>query len=159
MQKYWGFLICLMLVSCDFFTSQKEAKDEILKRERKEINWNDVDKYPLFDKCDETAPRDQQRLCFQETFTLHFLKTLQQKHLVVHKNLNDTIRVELLIGKEGNVTILNIKKNKKVAKEIPEIDTLIAYSVETLPKVYPALKRNIPVNIKIQFPIILKVEE
>ncbi|EIJ38317.1 hypothetical protein [Galbibacter orientalis] len=158
MQKFGVILFCLLMVSCELFTSEKKAKEEIIKRERQSINWNDVDQYPLFENCDETAHRNEQRQCFQETFTQHFLATLSASHLVTHKNLNDTINVQLLIGKEGNVSILQIKKNKKVAKEIPEIDTLIASSVETLPRVYPALKRNIPVNIKIQLPIILKVE-
>ncbi|MCF8713601.1 hypothetical protein JM658_02080 [Joostella atrarenae] len=158
MQKFGVILFCLLLVSCELFTSEKEAKEEIIKRERQSINWNDVDQYPLFENCDETDDRNTQRICFQETFTNHFLATLTNNHLVTHKNLNDTINVQLLIGKEGNVTILQIKKNKRVSKEIPEIDTLIAHTVETLPRVYPALKRNIPVNMKIQLPIILKVE-
>ncbi|MCX2678776.1 hypothetical protein OOZ15_02380 [Galbibacter sp. EGI 63066] len=158
MQKFGAFLFCLLFISCEFFTSPKEAKEQILKRERQSINWNDVDQYPLFETCDETAEREVQYQCFQETFTAHFYKTLAQEQLVVHKTLNDTIKVQLLIGKEGHVSILQIKKNKKVAKEIPQIDTLIAHSVKTMPKVYPALKRNIPVNMKIQLPIILTVE-
>ncbi|MEL4306992.1 hypothetical protein [Joostella sp. CR20] len=158
MQKFGVIIFCLFLVSCELFTSDEKAKQEILEKERQSINWNDVDQYPLFENCDETASRDLQRSCFQETFTQHFLATLSKNQLVTHKNLNDTINVQLLIGKEGNVTILQIKKNKNIANEIPEIDTLIANSVETLPRVYPALKRDIPVNIKIQLPIILKVE-
>ncbi|QLE01110.1 hypothetical protein HX109_05850 [Galbibacter sp. BG1] len=158
MQKVGVILFCLLLVSCELFTSKKETKEDIIERERQSINWNDVDQYPLFETCDETAPRNEQIACFQETFTAHFLATLSNKHLVSHKNLNDTVNVQLLIGKEGHITILQIKKNKNIAKEIPEIDTLIANSVETLPRVYPALKRNIPVNMKIQLPIIIKVE-
>ncbi|MCM5662261.1 hypothetical protein [Galbibacter mesophilus] len=158
MRKIGVILCCFLLVSCEFFTSKKETKEAIVERERKSINWNDVDQYPLFETCDETASRNEQIACFQETFTAHFLATLADNHLVSHTHLHDTINVHLLIGKEGHVTILQIKKNKKVAKEIPEIDTLIANSVETLPRVYPALKRNIPVNMKIQLPIIIKVE-
>lgn len=156
MKKFGVLFCCLLLVSCNWMTSKKEVKETLIQKELESINWNDVDRYPLFEHCDETMSREQQKLCFQNGFNEHFLKSLQQQPLIVHENLNDTLRIQLLIGTKGEVSILQIKKSKKIAEQIPEIDTLIAYSVETLPKVYPALKRNIPVNMKIQMPIILK---
>ena len=156
MKRFGVLFCCLLLISCNWLTSKKEVKEELIQKELKAINWNDVDRYPLFENCDETSSREQQKRCFQNGFNQHFLKSLQQQALVVHENLNDTLRIQLLIGKGGEVTILQIKKSKKIAEQIPEIDTLIAHSVETLPKVYPALKRDIPVNMKIQMPIILK---
>lgn len=156
MKKFGVLFCCLLLVSCNWMTSKKEVKETLIQKELESINWNDVDRYPLFEHCDETMSREQQKLCFQNGFNEHFLKSLQQQPLIVHENLNDTLRIQLLIGTNGEVSILQIKKSKKIAEQIPEIDTLIAYSVETLPKVYPALKRNIPVNMKIQLPIILK---
>ena len=155
--KRLGVLFCgLLFISCNWLISKKEVKEELIQKELETINWNDVDKYPLFENCDETLSREQQKQCFENGFNQHFLNSLQLQPLVVHENLNDTIKVQLLIGKDGEVSILQIKKSKKIAQQIPEIDTLIAHSVETLPKVYPALKRNIPVNMKIQLPIILK---
>lgn len=156
MKRFGVLFCCLFLVSCNWLTSKKEVKESLIQKELETINWNDVDRYPLFENCDETMSREQQKLCFENGFNQHFLKSLQQQPLIVHRNLNDTLKVLLLIGKKGEVTILQINKSKKIAEQIPEIDTLIAYTVETLPKVYPALKRNIPVNMKIQMPIILK---
>ncbi len=156
MKRFGVLFCCLLFISCNWLASKKEVRETIVQEELKTINWNDVDRYPLFENCDETLPRIQQKICFQNGFKQHFLETLQEQKLIVHQNLNDTLKVHLLIGKQGNVSLLQIKKTKTIAQQIPEIDTLIAYSVETLPKVYPALKRNIPVNMKIQMPIILK---
>src|SRR5690606_12662863 len=156
MKSFGVLFCCLLFISCNWLVSRKEVKEDLIQKELDAINWNDVDRYPLFEDCDETLSREQQKHCFQNGFNKHFLNSLQLETLVVHQNLNDTIKVHLLIGKQGDVTILQIKKSKDIAQQIPEIDTLIAHSVETLPKVYPALKRNIPVNMKIQLPIILK---
>jgi len=156
MKRFGVLFCCLLLVSCNWLTSKNEVKENLIQKELDAINWNDVDRYPLFEDCDETLSREEQKRCFQNGFNQHFLKSLQQQPLVVHQNLNDTLKVQLLIGKDGEVSILQIKKSKRIAEQIPEIDTLIAHSVETLPKVYPALKRDIPVNMKIQMPIILK---
>src|SRR5699024_9289668 len=156
MKRFGVLFCCLIMVSCNWLSSKKQVRENLIQKELETINWNDVDRYPLFEHCDETNSREEQKLCFQNGFNAHFLKSLQNQALIVHKNLNDTLKIQLLIGKNGDVSILQIKKSKKIAKQIPEIDTLIAYTVETLPKVYPALKRNIPVNMKIQMPIILK---
>jgi len=157
MRNFGFFLFCILLVSCEYFGFKESNKNDIVKREMKSINWNDVDKYPLFGNCDETASKAVQKECFQTTLTKYLLNSLSQNSIEVRENIKDTVYVHLLISNEGLVTILKIEKSDKVAEQIPQLNRYIATSIQRLPTVYPALKRNIPVSTKFKLPIVLKV--
>ena len=146
-----------LLVSCDYFNSKKVSPEEIVREEMKSINWNDVDRYPLFESCDETASREEQKMCFQEEFVKHFYKTLNNHQLVVRRNLQDTVKVQLLIDNQGTISIVSIEKSEITEDLLPALDGLMELTVSRLPKVYPALKRDIPVNTRVVMPVVLKV--
>ena len=153
-----GLFLCMcLLVSCDFINTKKVSPEDIVREEMKSINWNDVDRYPLFESCDETAPREQQKLCFQEEFVGHFYKTLSNHQLVVRRNLRDTVKVHLLIDNKGEISIVSIDKSKTTEELLPALDGLMELTVSRLPKVYPALKRDIPVSTRVVMPVVLKV--
>lgn len=123
-----------------------------------EIDWNQVDQYPLFDTCDETASKEKQRQCFEENILLHFSMTLQDYEFVLNKDVNDTLLVDFIMDKEGLVSVLNIQKDNEIDQQMPEFDGIIIQSLKSLPKVEPALKRGIPVNAKFRIPIVLNTK-
>ena len=157
MRNFGFFLFCLLFISCEYFGFKESNKEDIIEREMKSINWNDVDKYPLFDNCDETASKTVQKECFQITLTKYVLNSLSQNSIEVRENMNDTVYVHLLISNEGLVSILKIEKSDKVTEQIPQLNRYIATSIQSLPTIHPALKRNIPVSTKFKIPIVLKV--
>ncbi len=157
MRNFTIFFLFLLIVSCEYMGLQKLNKEELVEKEMKSINWNDVDKYPLFDNCDETASKKSQKKCFQNTLTNHIISSLLENQIQVNENINDTVQVQLLISNEGKISILKIEKNNFVTDQIPGINRYIANSIQSLPKIYPALKRNIPVSTKFNLPIILQV--
>ncbi|UNY99426.1 hypothetical protein MQE36_03565 [Zhouia spongiae] len=124
----------------------------------KNINWNEVDQYPLFEACDETADKESQKKCFQLTFIEQVFTTLKNNHIVVHKSMNDTVMVQILVSNTGQISIDSIEKTPEITRQIPQLDSLLQQSIEKLPKLYPALKRDIPVGTKIKLPIVLKVD-
>lgn len=158
MQKISAVLCCILLVSCELLGDRMPRKEQLVKEEMESINWNDVDRYPLFDGCDETKDKEIQKRCFKTTFISHLLDTLQKQEMVVHKALHDTVHVQLLIDQQGVLSILSIKKSEQVQKQIPQLDSIITRSLTTLPTLYPALKRDIPVATKLNLPIVLKVD-
>src|SRR5690606_37313532 len=157
MRNFVFFLFCTLFISCEYFGFKESNKKDIIEREMKSINWNDVDKYPLFDNCDETSTKADQKECFQTTITKYILNSLSQNAIEVRETINDTVHVHLLISNEGMVTILKIEKSDKVDEQKPHLNRYIATSIQSLPVIYPALKRNIPVSTKFKLPIILKV--
>jgi len=149
-------LFCLSLLSsCDLFTSTEVKTQKLVEKELQAINWNDVDQYPLFDDCDETASKSSQKECFENTLLLHFSMTLQEFEFILDKDVEEAVYVDFLVDKVGKISVLNIDKNSIIQEQIPEFDGIISRSLKSLPPVGPALKRGIPVNAKFRIPIVL----
>ncbi len=146
--------ICLF-TSCDWFTSKEEKTQELVQEEMQNINFNEVDRYPLFANCDEMVSKPAQKLCFEETLLMHFSKTLQDFDFVLETEINDTIYVDFMMDKTGAITVLGIEKNMSIDDEMPEFNGVISQSLKSMPKIEPALKRGIPVNAKFRIPIVL----
>lgn len=158
MRRLCAFFCFSLLFSCELLGPGKPDKEQLMEQEMKNINWNEVDRYPLFDNCSETADKELQKNCFQDTFVSHLMDTLQEHQIVVHKMMNDTVNVQLLIGSDGTISVVSIEKSQNVQKQIPQLDSLLEVSLHTLPKLYPALKRNIPVATRMKLPVVLKAE-
>ena len=150
-RKLFIFIVYTLFSSCDLVLSNR---NETVTAE--EINWNTIDQYPLFGHCDETASKTIQLQCFEETFGNHFNDILLAETFSVKHSINDTIRVEVLISQTGAVTLLNIHKQPITTQQIPHIDSLIATCIKTLPTIYPATKRTVPIKVKMVLPIIVK---
>ena len=146
--------ICLF-TSCDWFTSKEEKTQELVQEEMQNINFNEVDRYPLFANCDEMVSKSAQKICFEKTLLMHFSKTLQDFDFVIETEINDTIYVDFMMDKAGAITVLGIEKNNNIDDEMPEFNGIIIQSLKSMPKIEPALKRGIPVNAKFRIPIVL----
>ena len=143
------------MTSCDWFDSKEARTQKLVEEELQEIDWNDVDQYPLFNDCDETAGKAEQRECFQNTLLLHFSMALQDFEFVANSDMDDSIYVDFLVDREGAIAILDIGNTGEIKEQLPDFDTIITQSLKSLPKIDPALKRGIPVNVKLRIPIVL----
>lgn len=150
------FVIFLLLVSCDWFESTDTKTQKLVDREIQQINWNDVDQYPLFDNCDETTSKAEQKACFETTLLTHFSMTIQDFEFELNEEVNDTLYVYFLMDNAGAISVLDIDKNDGIEAQIPEFSGIIAQSLKSLPKVAPALKRGIPVAAKFRIPLIVR---
>ncbi len=148
------FFLCL-LTGCNWSASREEKTQELVSLEIQSIDWEDVDKYPLFDDCDETVSKQEQKKCFMETLLLHFSMTLQESELVLHEEIKDTIFVDFMMEETGSIRLMNIYNDEEVSSQIPEFTDQIKKSLSGLPKIEPALKRGIPVKAKFRIPIVL----
>lgn len=146
--------LCLM-VSCDWFSSREANTRKLVDKELSGIDWNDVDQYPLFTECDEVVAKTAQRECFENTLLKHLAMTLQDFEFVLNQDFEDTIYVDFLVDREGQLSVLEIQENEAVREQIPEFNGVISQSLNSLPKLEPALKRGIPVNAKFRIPLVL----
>jgi hypothetical protein len=156
MQRLGVLSVLFLFSACELFTSKEQTKQQIVQQEIQNINWNDVDKYPLFKNCDETAEKEDQKLCFQTTLTDYLYNALSQNQIVVNTNLQDTIAVTLIIRNDGSVALEEIEQTQTVAKHIPNIKELITNALQNLPQIYPAVKRGVQVSTKVKLPIVLQ---
>ncbi|MDT7829412.1 hypothetical protein RQM65_12100 [Pricia sp. S334] len=149
------FLLCL-LTACNGPAKREKKMQELVDREMKSIDWEDVDQYPLFADCDELADKPEQKRCFMETLLRHFSQTLQESNLVLEEDIKDTLFVDFRMEDTGAITLINIKNDEQIKNQLPDFRKHIEKSLDSLPKIEPALKRGIPVSAKFRIPIVLQ---
>ena len=153
MKRYLSVVCCLFLASCSFFESKEKRTQELIQQELGQIDWNTVDSYPFFYSCDESAAKNDQKICFEETLIAHFQKTLNEFEFTLSDKNSETVAVIFVIDTLGQIMVTNIEKDASVLKQMPEFDGVITQSLKNLPKLAPALKRGIPVLTKYRIPV------
>ncbi|WP_340200581.1 hypothetical protein [Ascidiimonas sp. W6] len=157
----------LSLQSCESFLQRNfPSADEIASERIDTINWNRVDRFPLFESCDEMANKESQKDCFEITFSDHIMKAFEAENIVVKREINDTVILELKVDHEGIVSILNIEQSRLVQQEIPTLHDHFSTSLKKLPKIFPALKnaasknttQTVPVGMRFRLPVVIHVE-
>jgi hypothetical protein len=64
-----------------------------------------------------------------------------------------------LIDKDGKFTLKNIESTPELKEVLVHLDSLVRLSLQSLPIVFPAIKRGIPVSTQYQLPIKIRVHE
>ncbi len=158
MRKFWFLVIPFLFVSCDFEKSKEKKTRELVNQEMRDIDWNEVDNYPLFENCDELLNKSAQKECFTGEVIKHFTMTLQEFEFVLNEGINATVYVDFIVDQEGNIEVLDIEKSRMIDLQMPEFDGIIVQSLKGLPEIAPALKRGIPVKSKYRIPIELNAK-
>lgn len=149
-------LACFCLfTSCDWFISKEEKTQELVNEEMRSINFNEVDKYPLFDNCDEMLDKKGQLECFQSTLLTHYIGTLKEFEFNFDSEVNTTVYVDFLVDNKGEISVLEVQRNEEIENQIPGFRSIITQSLKGLPPLSPALKRGVPVSSKFRIPIIV----
>jgi len=156
MRRAWLFYLWVpLLLSCDYFSSRETKTQQLVNDELLTIDWNEVDGYPLFDNCDETLSRAEQRSCFENTLLQHFSAAFADLEFAVQDDLNQELFVDFLIDEHGFIAISQIEENDAVAQAIPGFYNEINARLNDLTTVKPAHKRGIPVSVRFRLPIVL----
>ena len=155
--KLFLLVFFILLTSCDYFQSKKVSTEQLLEEEMQAINWNDVDDYPTFSDCDELSTNQEKKTCF-ETY-LYDLLTSHLKHqkIVVTEDVSDTVILKIHIDKTGHFSIKNIDMDSMTKAQIPQLDSILRHSFDSLPKIYPALKRSQQVATEFSLPVIVNI--
>ena len=149
------FIFLLLTQSCQFFDKKVPSESELLAKELKAINWNEVDEYPTVEKCDLLSNKSDRKRCFFEFMT----KTMQQKldvDLLTQKHRKyDTIQVVVTV-----LTDASVQFKSKFAKDLvvfneQKIDSILNSKLIDFPKISPAIKRGVAVKSQFVLPVIL----
>jgi len=146
-----------MLMSCEYFNVKKTSSDAILKEELQTFNWNEVDEYPSFSECDSYITKQERKQCFENTLSSYIFRHLSKQNIIVSEEIDDTLKMKIEISDQGILKVLSIENSKIIQKQIPNIETLLIASFDSLPKVYPAIKRGQHVKTQFELPVIIKV--
>lgn len=152
------FLIALGLSSCAFFETEKISSDTFYEEEMKEINWKDVDQYPVFSNCETLSEKNEQKECFEHTLATHIHESISANSLKVSEEINDTMRLDFSVNKDGLLAISHIKMDSITKDRLPLLEEWILQSLATLQPIAPAYKRGIPVETTFNLPILIRTE-
>lgn len=159
MKRLLLIFFVIVLTSCNYFEKKKVYSKDILEDELQTFNWNEVDEYPTFESCDDTLGKENKRQCFEHTILQILNYSLSQQNIIVNEDVNDTILLTITIENTGNFRVDNIKKSQITTAQIPKIDSLLIHSFDSLPKVYPAIKRSQQVTTQFSLPVVVKINE
>lgn len=158
MRKILTNLICLTLLSCNYFDNKKVDAKDIVNEELQSIKWNEVDEYPSFAFCDSLEGKNSKRECFQNYLSDRVTRYLGDQPLIVSQLLNEEANMVVSINAEGMLSVDTVKVNQHLKQEIPAIDSLLSRSLDSLPDIYPAIKRGQQVKTQFTLPIKIVVE-
>jgi len=155
MRKFLMVLILCGFTSCSLFESKDAKTQKLIEQELQQIDWSDVDDYPLFSDCDETVSKTLQKNCFEEKLLLHLSADLQEFELTSETEIKDIVFLDFKIESDGSITIDNIENKEIFGSQMQKFEDKVAESLKSLPRIEPALKRGIPVSAKFRIPIFL----
>ncbi|WP_317192719.1 hypothetical protein [Gelidibacter pelagius] len=133
------------------------SPEQLLEEEMQAINWNDVDEYPTFSDCDTATTNQEKKACFENH--LHELLTshLEKQIIIVTEDVSDTVLLKIHIDKTGQFSIRNIDMDAMTKAQIPHLDSILRHSFDSLPKIYPAIKRSQQVATEFSLPVIVNI--
>jgi len=152
-QLFTMFFCFLLVVSCSYFESK--ATRAPLQEVDTIVDFNTVDAFPLFPNCREIPSREKQQICFQLEISQHIYGSLKQYQLYANEAINDTVLVKLKVSSLGKTSLLSIQISTKTKELFPEFDSILKVSIQNLPLLQPAIKRDMPVATEFTLPIIL----
>ena len=157
MKQLTVFILLLCLYSCDYFDKKKVNTQDIVNEELQTFNWNDVDEYPSFKTCESLSSKQESKQCFETTLITHITNKLSDEIIVVTENVEDTVVIKFHISETGNLSVLNIKNKETTKEQIPNLDSLLLKSLDSLPRIFPAIKRGQQVKTEFTLPIVIQM--
>ncbi|RCS26610.1 hypothetical protein DUT90_12740 [Polaribacter sp. WD7] len=152
------FFLCalIFITSCDKFSfSKKESRQAIDTI----VDFSSVDTYPSFKICDSIINKDRKANCFRTTVHQKIGKELAYYKLTTKDSINAVVTVAIIINSKGEFQLESIESSENIKNQIPKLDSLLKVSIKNLPKIYPAIKRGIPVTTKYQLPVRIQLRE
>ena len=146
----------LFITSCDNFSFTKNNKDQLLDTI---VDFSSVDTFPSFEPCNSIIDKKKKSDCFRTTIHQKIGEELEQHSFVIKDSIDEIIYVDLIINSEGIFILDSIQFSNNIKDVLPELDSFLRTSLEKLPKIYPAIKRGIPVTSKYRLPIRIQLKE
>lgn len=134
------------------------SEKELLQKELKAINWNEVDEFPSFVDCDKLDNKVSRQQCFFAFLTQLIQEKLSSDTLSILYPELDTIEVKVTVFPNAKMQFEPLFPKDSVAYDTIKIDSILHARLVDFPKVNPAIKRGIPVKTQFILPVILKVE-
>ncbi len=150
-------LVCILCTSCDYFSSQKSASNSNFQVLDTVIDYTSVDVYPIFSDCENYSENDNQKECFEASITQKLSELLSRNELRVDHEVHDKTSIDILIDQTGKASLIHVNSPQSILKELPGLEQMIRESVNGLPTMKPAIKRNMFVKSQYRMELIIEM--
>lgn len=156
--KYHYLLFLFLVIGCKEIETQRVYSDEISQKELEQINWSEIETYPKFQNCSHCVEKTEKKKCFEQKLTEYFYQKLVKQQYVVTDSLDETFLLYIKITAAGKPILDSLYAREDLYVKLPQLDSLMNVSVETLPILEPAYKRGIPVTTSFTLPLEIKTK-
>ncbi len=154
MRYILALIIVVVFASCEFFTQKKKDNGPSLDS----ISFTSVDKAPSFKVCDSIFEKAEKNDCFRNTMYQEITNSLARKEIKVKEEIDEVIQVIITIHATKKISLKSIEAPQNVYVQIPDIKNIIEQSIEELPPVFPAIKRDVLVTSEYILPIRIQLK-
>lgn len=158
MKKNLLIIAVFVLQSCQYFDKQVPNEKDLLAKELKAIDWNQVDEYPTVEKCDKLSDKAQVKQCFFEFMTQAIQQKLDINSIKFKNNKSDTIQVIVTVFTDATLQFKSKFPKDSLVFTEQKVDSILKLKLIDFPKINPAIKRGIPVKSQFSIPVILKYD-
>jgi hypothetical protein len=158
MKKAVALFFISLCFSCQYFEKKVPSEKELLEKQMKEINWDEVDEYPSVADCEQLTDETQRKQCFFDFLTTTIQQKLSIDTLSTLFPQLDTIEVKVTVLPNAMLQFEPQFPKDSVAYDTIKIDSILHARLVDFPKVNPAIKRGIPVKTQFVLPVIIKQE-
>jgi hypothetical protein len=157
LRKFHVLFVLLLLVSCQYFDKQIPIEKDLLDKEIKAINWNQVDEFPSIINCDSVVEKTARQDCFIQNLSQIIQQKLDTTKTAIIFPKHDTIQVKVTVL--ANATLqFETQIIDSVSYNKTKIDSILLARLIDFPAIKPAIKRGIPVKTQFILPVILKTK-
>ena len=148
--RYVLFLIFVSLyTSCEFFSFSSKSNKQVFDTI---VDFTKVDVSPSFNNC-KNLLNEAKTNCFRKEIHKRIANKLQRYNFITHVAVDEEILISVIVNTEGNFQLKNIETSSMVKEQLPDLEKTIQTIIEELPKVSPAIKRDVIVTTQYQLPI------
>jgi len=160
LKKFLALLIFISLLhSCQYFDKKVPNEKELLEKQIKAINWDEVDEYPSVVDCEKITDVTIRKQCFFEFMANEIQQKLSVDTLAILFPKLDTIEVKVTIFSDATLQFEPQFPRDSIAYDTIKIDSILRTKLVDFPKINPAIKRGIPVKTQFVLPVIIKTEK
>jgi len=146
-------LFFLLLSGCAWLTPKEELKAAYVAAQLKTIDWEAVDQFPLFNNCDETATKTQQKICFEGLVKAELAQLIQEMNAVDSLSFSGNFTLSIRVDAKGSLTIEAPQSPPFELGVYEYFKSKLQEKFAGLPPLAPALKQGIPVATRFQIPV------
>ena len=158
MKKIVFLLVIILFSSCNYIQKSVPNEKELLEKELKSINWNQVDHYPSISSCDSLVTKELQKQCFFNYLKGAIQQKLNTNSLKIINPKIDTIQVKITVLPNSTLVFEPQFSTDSLSYTKKKMDSILKVKLVDFLKINPAMKRGIPVKTQFILPVVLNRE-